>query len=162
MGRGTTKWWRGGGFARTSDGVGPSVSRLRRLLPPHGFATGRIDWEVWDAADFEGHRQEGTRIAARDVAARGDAVAALAGAAGWGEVSATASGGDLCRGFYAPDARMIVEVDGLAHDFRVEGDAVRDAWLRGQGFVVVRVTAADVLRDVDGVVAGLVSLIASR
>ena len=57
---------------------------------------------------------------------------------------------------------MIVEVDGLAHDFRVEGDAVRDAWLRGQGFVVVRVTAADVLRDVDGVVAGLVSLIASR
>ena len=64
--------------------------------------------------------------------------------------------------FYAPDARMIVEVDGLAHDFRVEHDAVRDAWLRGQGFVVVRVAAADVLRDVDRVVAGVVALVTSR
>ncbi len=61
--------------------------------------------------------------------------------------------------FYAPDAKMIVEVDGLAHDFRVEHDAARDERLRGQGFVVVRVAASDVLRDVDGVVDGLVRLI---
>ncbi len=64
--------------------------------------------------------------------------------------------------FYAPDAQVIVEVDGLAHDGRVERDAVRDDWLRGQGFVVVRVAAADVLRDVDGVVAGLVAVVTSR
>jgi len=64
--------------------------------------------------------------------------------------------------FYAADARLIVEVDGLAHDFRVERDLVRDDWLRGQGFVVVRVAAADVLRDVDGVVAGLVRLVTAR
>jgi very-short-patch-repair endonuclease len=64
--------------------------------------------------------------------------------------------------FYAPDARVIVEVDGLAHDARVERDAVRDDWLRGQGFVVVRVAAAEVLRDVDGVVAGLVAVVTSR
>ena len=65
--------------------------------------------------------------------------------------------------FYAVEGRVIVEVDGVAHDFRVERDAVRDAWLRGQGFVVVRVAAADVLKDVDGVVDGLVRVIlASR
>ncbi|MGQ3066131.1 MAG: endonuclease domain-containing protein, partial [Sphingopyxis sp.] len=64
--------------------------------------------------------------------------------------------------FYAPDVRLIVEVDGLAHDFRVERDVVRDEWLRGQGFVVVRVTASDVLKDVDAVVAGLVALVTSR
>ena len=61
--------------------------------------------------------------------------------------------------FYAPDARVIVEVDGVAHDARVERDAVRDEWLRGQGFVVVRVAAVDVLRDVDAVVDGVVRLI---
>ena len=61
--------------------------------------------------------------------------------------------------FYAPDARVILEVDGLAHDFRVERDAVRDEWLRGQGFVVVRVAAAEVLKELDAVVDGVVRLI---
>jgi very-short-patch-repair endonuclease len=64
--------------------------------------------------------------------------------------------------FYAPDVRLIVEVDGLAHDHRVERDAVRDEWLRGQGFVVVRVAASGVLKDVDAVVEGLVALVTSR
>ena len=65
--------------------------------------------------------------------------------------------------FYAPDGRVIVEVDGAAHDARVERDAARDDWLRGQGFVVVRVAAVDVLKEVDAVVDGLVRLIlASR
>ncbi|WP_326914594.1 endonuclease domain-containing protein [Sphingopyxis chilensis] len=71
--------------------------------------------------------------------------------------------GRFVADFYAPEAKMIVEVDGLAHDFRVEQDDARDAWLRGQGFVVVRVGASDVLKDVDAVVEGLVRLIlASR
>ena len=66
--------------------------------------------------------------------------------------------------FYAVDARMIVEVDGLAHDMgdRPARDIARDDWLRGQGFVVVRVAAADVLKDVDAVVDGLVRPITSR
>jgi len=67
--------------------------------------------------------------------------------------------------FYAPDARLIVEVDGVAHDRgdRPERDALRDDRLREQGFVVVRIAASDVLKDVDAVVDGLVRLIlASR
>lgn len=67
--------------------------------------------------------------------------------------------------FYAPDARLIVEVDGVAHDRgdRPERDALRDDWLREQGFVVVRIAASDVLKDVDAVVDGVVRLIlASR
>jgi very-short-patch-repair endonuclease len=67
--------------------------------------------------------------------------------------------GRFVADFYAPDAKMIVEVDGVAHDARVERDLVRDEWLRGQGFVVVRVAAVDVLKDVDAVVDGLVRLI---
>ncbi|MBB6425420.1 very-short-patch-repair endonuclease [Sphingopyxis sp. JAI128] len=61
--------------------------------------------------------------------------------------------------FYAAEGRLIVEVDGLAHDARVERDAVRDEWLMARGFQVVRVAAADVLKDVDGVVDGLVRTI---
>src|SRR3546814_5736260 len=57
--------------------------------------------------------------------------------------------GRFVADFYAPEGRVIVEVDGLAHDARVEHDADRDAWLTGQGFVMVRVGASDVLRDVD-------------
>ena len=71
--------------------------------------------------------------------------------------------GRFVADFYAAEAKMIVEVDGLAHDWRAERDEARDAWLRGQGFVVVRVGAAEVLRDVDAVVDGVVRLIlASR
>ena len=61
--------------------------------------------------------------------------------------------------FYAPDVRVIVEVDGLAHDARAERDLERDDWLRGQGFVVVPVAASDVLKDVDAVVDGVVRMI---
>jgi very-short-patch-repair endonuclease len=67
--------------------------------------------------------------------------------------------GRFVADFYAPDAKMIIEVDGVAHDARVERDLVRDEWLRGQGFVVVRVAAVDVLKDVDAVVDGVVRLI---
>ena len=65
--------------------------------------------------------------------------------------------GRFVADFYAPEGRMIVEVDGLAHDFRADRDAARDAWLAEQGLVVVRVAAVEVLRDVDAVVAGLVA-----
>ncbi|MDO9368337.1 MAG: endonuclease domain-containing protein [Sphingopyxis sp.] len=73
--------------------------------------------------------------------------------------------GRFAADFYATEGRVIVEVDGLAHDLgdRPERDVARDAWLTGQGFVVVRVAAVDVLRDVDSVVDGLVRMIlASR
>src|SRR3546814_18218140 len=69
--------------------------------------------------------------------------------------------GRFVEDFDAPEWRGIVEVDGLVHDGRVEHDADRDAWLTGQGFVMVRVGASDVLRDVDAVVDGLVRLISA-
>ena len=70
--------------------------------------------------------------------------------------------GRFVADFYAPEAKMIVEVDGLAHDHRVERDAVREVWLGAQGCIVVRVAAVDVLKDVDAVVDGLVRLVTSR
>ena len=57
--------------------------------------------------------------------------------------------GDYVVDFFCASRRVAVEIDGIAHDMgdRPMRDASRDAWLRSQGVVVVRVTAADVLRD---------------
>ncbi len=45
--------------------------------------------------------------------------------------------------------RVIVEVDGSQHDASVH-DVVRDAWLKGQGFEMVRLWNVGVLTDMDG------------
>ena len=36
--------------------------------------------------------------------------------------------------------RLIVEADGPLHEERIDHDAVRDAWLKDEGFVVLRFT----------------------
>ena len=45
--------------------------------------------------------------------------------------------------FYCPEARLAVEVDGYSHSVEgaAEHDARRDAWLRGQGVEVFRISA---------------------
>ncbi len=51
-------------------------------------------------------------------------------------------------------AKLVIEIDGEAHSHGTApaGDAARDAFLAAQGFEVVRVTAKDVLGNMDGVV----------
>ncbi|MCI1143688.1 endonuclease domain-containing protein [Sphingomonas sp. WKB10] len=55
--------------------------------------------------------------------------------------------------FYCAKARLLIEVDGEAHDRgdRPERDARRDAWLAEQGVTTLRIPAADILRDLDAV-----------
>ncbi|UYY60271.1 endonuclease domain-containing protein [Sphingomonas sp. S2-65] len=56
--------------------------------------------------------------------------------------------------FFCPKHRLAVEVDGAAHGCgdRPERDGVRDAWLAAQGVRVVRVSASEVLGNLEGVV----------
>lgn len=49
--------------------------------------------------------------------------------------------------FLASHERLIVEVDGGYHADRVAADRRRQQWLERQGYRVVRVSAALVLRD---------------
>ncbi|MBI3979352.1 MAG: endonuclease domain-containing protein [Chloroflexi bacterium] len=55
--------------------------------------------------------------------------------------------------FYCHAARLVVEVDGSAHDTQGEYDADRDRVLAGLGLSVLRVRADDVLTDLNGVLA---------
>jgi very-short-patch-repair endonuclease len=53
--------------------------------------------------------------------------------------------------FLCPDARLIIEIDGGQHALETNRDAVRDAWLREQGFVVLRFWNNEVLTNLSGV-----------
>jgi very-short-patch-repair endonuclease len=55
--------------------------------------------------------------------------------------------------FYCAKARLAVEIDGMAHDLgvRPQRDSRRDAWLAARGVRVMRIAAADVMRNVDDV-----------
>jgi very-short-patch-repair endonuclease len=66
--------------------------------------------------------------------------------------------------FYCSDARLVIEIDGIAHDMgdNPERDLNRDAWLRSKGIDTVRIPAADVLKDVAAVADGILSLALSR
>jgi very-short-patch-repair endonuclease len=51
--------------------------------------------------------------------------------------------------FNCADAGVVVELDGPAHDARAGYDAARDAWLRGQGYEVLRFTNEAFAADID-------------
>ncbi len=52
----------------------------------------------------------------------------------------------LCR-----ELQLVVELDGFSHDLSPAKDAQRDAWMRGEGFTVLRFTNTDVSKNAEGV-----------
>ncbi|MEQ1543348.1 MAG: endonuclease domain-containing protein [Novosphingobium sp.] len=68
--------------------------------------------------------------------------------------------GNLVADFYCANSRLVIEIDGIAHEMgdNLERDRRRDAWLRSQGYRIVRVLASDVLKDPDAVADGIVRL----
>ena len=69
--------------------------------------------------------------------------------------------GDYVIDFFCASRRIAVEIDGIAHDRgdRPMRDSSRDAWLRRQGVEVLRIPAAEVLRDVAAVADAVVARI---
>ncbi|MDZ7281191.1 DUF559 domain-containing protein [Sphingomonas sanguinis] len=65
--------------------------------------------------------------------------------------------------FYCSKARLIVEVDGAIHgvEARPIRDTARDRYLNENGYRVMRIGAADILRDAEAVAASIVSLAAA-
>ena len=65
--------------------------------------------------------------------------------------------------FYCSAARLIIEVDGEAHDrgARPERDETRTAFLAERGYRMLRIAAGDVLKDPDGVADSIVAYAAN-
>ena len=59
--------------------------------------------------------------------------------------------------FYCAAAKLVIEVDGEVHSMgdRAARDLRRDAWLKGQGFRVIRFNATNVMRDLGSVVTAI-------
>ena len=72
--------------------------------------------------------------------------------------------GPYVADFYCHAARLIIEVDGAAHDFgdRPARDAVRDRWFANRNLAVMRIPAIEVARDIEDVVRGIAALAAQR
>jgi very-short-patch-repair endonuclease len=64
-------------------------------------------------------------------------------------------GGPYDLDFYCDRAKLCVEMDGEAHDRGTQPlkDARRDAWLASQGILTLRIPAAEVLANMEGVLA---------
>jgi very-short-patch-repair endonuclease len=59
--------------------------------------------------------------------------------------------------FYCHEAKLCVEIDGQSHDFTAARDERRDRWLASQGVKTLRVSAGDVLRNLQGVVEYIIA-----
>jgi very-short-patch-repair endonuclease len=64
--------------------------------------------------------------------------------------------GPYIADFVCLQQRLIVELDGGQHVQEEDYDIERDAWLRDQGFVILRFWNNDVLKNVDGVMEMIV------
>ena len=61
--------------------------------------------------------------------------------------------GPFVLDFYCPAAKLVVEIDGLAHDMgrNPARDARRDAWLLHRGVRTVRIEASELWKNAEGV-----------
>jgi len=59
--------------------------------------------------------------------------------------------------FVCNEAWLIIELDGSQHLERADYDAARSAWLRGQGYRVLRFWNDEALRRIDGVLDVIVA-----
>jgi len=69
--------------------------------------------------------------------------------------------GPYVADFLCFEARLIVEVDGGQHT-ESPRDEVRDAWLRSQRLIVLRLWNSDVLKNPEGVLAALQAALATQ
>jgi very-short-patch-repair endonuclease len=53
--------------------------------------------------------------------------------------------------FLCPEKKLIVELDGGQHQERVGYDTVRDAWLKSEGYIVLRYWNNEVIGNLEGV-----------
>ena len=67
--------------------------------------------------------------------------------------------GRFVADFYCDLAKLVVEVDGIAHDMGAQPafDAERDAWFQSQGLTVFRIPAREVLSDINAPIAAILA-----
>jgi very-short-patch-repair endonuclease len=70
--------------------------------------------------------------------------------------------GPYSADFYCHEAALVVEVDGMAHFLRGERDDARDRWMSERGIRTVRLSAKQVMRDIESAVHLVERALAAR
>ena len=72
--------------------------------------------------------------------------------------------GNYIVDFYAPQAKLVLEVDGSQHmdERHTRQDAQRDAYMEAQGLLVLRFDNLQVLRQIDAVMVAIFRTIQQR
>jgi very-short-patch-repair endonuclease len=53
--------------------------------------------------------------------------------------------------FYCPKHKAVIEIDGITHSCKGSYDAEREEYLRGLGLEIIRISAKDVLNNINAV-----------
>lgn len=71
--------------------------------------------------------------------------------------------GPYVADFYCSPAKLVIEVDGEAHDHvdRLVRDNARDDFIRSRGYRLLRIPAREILTNMDGVLRHIAAQIAS-
>ncbi len=59
--------------------------------------------------------------------------------------------------FLSRELKLVIECDGISHDRDPASDAIRDQWMRQNGYTILRFTNADVLGNAEGVALKIAS-----
>jgi very-short-patch-repair endonuclease len=70
--------------------------------------------------------------------------------------------GNYIVDFYVKRLGLVVEIDGIIHNFQHVYDQEREAYLRSLGLRVYRISATDVLKRIEGVMIGLEDFIIEK
>ena len=72
--------------------------------------------------------------------------------------------GPYVADFYCHEARLVIEVDGEAHERgdRPMRDAARDQWFADRELLTLRIPAEEILTNIDGAVRGIVATAEQR
>ncbi len=63
--------------------------------------------------------------------------------------------GNYIVDFYIKKLGIVIEIDGISHNEKIEEDEIRDNYLRGLGLTVIRYSDLDVKHNLDNVIQDL-------
>ena len=70
--------------------------------------------------------------------------------------------GPYVADFYCPAAKLVIEIDGLIHDFTADYDAARDQYAQELGLRIIRIPASQVMADATAVADALIAMCAEK
>ncbi|MCL2674932.1 MAG: DUF559 domain-containing protein [Defluviitaleaceae bacterium] len=59
--------------------------------------------------------------------------------------------GNYIVDFFCVNCDVVIEIDGISHDYKVEYDNERNQYLEGLGLAVIHISAKDILNNLDDV-----------